>query len=74
MTRNGLYSVFNRTTSFPVTLSSLSPFLCYIFLSNMVFVYEFRLDRIKSGDDLKIVLFKKCVDGGLADILSMQIF
>ena len=40
----------------------------------MVFVYEFRLDRIKSGDDLKIVLFKKCVDGGLADILSMQIF
>ena len=39
-----------------------------------MFVYEFRLDRIKSEDDLKIVLFKKCVDGGLAGIFSMQIF
>lgn len=40
----------------------------------MVFVYEFRLDRIKSEDDLKIVLFKKYVNGGLADVFSMQIF
>lgn len=40
----------------------------------MVFVYEFGLDRIKSEDDLKIVLFKKYVHGGLADVFSMQIF